>query len=111
VRCDVVPDAAYVKLWPERRLWNTRGKMTGDSRSVKCLLIILIRIYQRMLSPLLGDCCRFYPSCSNYCLQAVERYGCLKGVWMGLLRVCRCHPYHPGGVDLVPGSVHNHSES
>jgi putative membrane protein insertion efficiency factor len=66
-------------------------------------LILLIRGYRLLLSPLLGERCRFYPSCSVYCLQAVERYGCLRGVWLGLRRLVKCHPFHPGGVDPVPG--------
>jgi len=62
----------------------------------------LIRIYQLGLSPLLGARCRFYPSCSAYTLEAIERHGVPRGGWLGLRRLCRCHPWHPGGFDPVP---------
>jgi len=62
----------------------------------------LLRVYQYALSPLLGRNCRFYPSCSEYTVEAVQKYGALRGGWLGLKRVCRCHPWHPGGVDPVP---------
>jgi uncharacterized protein len=65
-------------------------------------LIGLIRLYQLVLSPLLGQRCRFYPSCSQYTLEAIERHGPVKGGWLGLRRVCRCHPLNPGGHDPVP---------
>ena len=66
------------------------------------LLVGLIRVYQLVLSPLLGQRCRFYPSCSQYTLEAIERHGPFKGSWLGLRRVCRCHPLNPGGHDPVP---------
>ena len=69
---------------------------------MKYILIILIRCYQFTLSPLLGNCCRFYPSCSAYCLESIRKYGCLRGLGLGLLRLAKCHPFHPGGVDPVP---------
>ncbi len=62
----------------------------------------IIRAYQRFISPLLGMNCRFHPSCSSYACEAVEKYGVLRGVWLSVRRVCRCHPLHPGGVDPVP---------
>jgi putative membrane protein insertion efficiency factor len=62
----------------------------------------LIRGYQLAISPWLGRNCRFYPSCSQYTLEAIERHGALKGLWLGLRRVLRCHPFHPGGHDPVP---------
>jgi len=65
-------------------------------------LLLLIRLYQRGISPLLGNNCRFHPSCSQYTYEAVERYGAAQGGWMGLRRVCRCHPWNPGGFDPVP---------
>ncbi len=67
----------------------------------KCLIVAL-RGYRYLLSPLLGPSCRFHPSCSEYALEAVERFGTLRGSWMGLRRLLRCHPWHPGGVDPVP---------
>ncbi|WP_028875237.1 membrane protein insertion efficiency factor YidD [Tepidiphilus margaritifer] len=66
------------------------------------LLIALIRGYQVAISPWLGRNCRFYPSCSQYTLEAIERHGALKGLWLGVRRVSRCHPFHPGGHDPVP---------
>ncbi len=68
------------------------------------LLRKLIRGYQLLLSPLLGSRCRFYPSCSAYALQAIELHGAFKGSWLAIKRLGRCHPYHPGGLDYVPGS-------
>lgn len=62
----------------------------------------LIRLYQRLISPLLPPSCRFTPTCSNYALQAIERYGFLRGGWLGLKRIARCHPWNPGGYDPVP---------
>jgi len=63
------------------------------------LLIGLVRLYQVFLSPLLGRHCRFHPTCSNYFIQAVEKYGPLKGSLRGLWRICRCNPFNPGGED------------
>ena len=66
------------------------------------LLILTIRAYQLLLSPWLGNNCRFYPSCSQYAVEAIDRHGPLKGVWLALRRLLRCHPWHAGGVDPVP---------
>jgi putative membrane protein insertion efficiency factor len=66
------------------------------------LAAFLIRIYQWTVSPLLGPRCRFYPSCSQYALEAVQRFGVLKGGWLAVVRVGRCHPWQPGGFDPVP---------
>jgi putative membrane protein insertion efficiency factor len=63
---------------------------------------MLIRGYQILLSPLLGANCRYYPSCSQYTLEAVELHGVLRGLWLGVRRIVRCHPFHPGGYDPVP---------
>ena len=60
-----------------------------------------LRFYKLCISPLLPSACRFYPTCSEYMLQAVGRHGALRGVWMGLKRLAKCHPFHAGGVDLV----------
>ena len=66
------------------------------------VLVFCIRCYQVLISPLLGPCCRFEPSCSCYCAEAIRKHGCLRGLWLGMLRVIRCHPFHTGGVDPVP---------
>ncbi|NLO81077.1 MAG: membrane protein insertion efficiency factor YidD [Xanthomonadaceae bacterium] len=66
------------------------------------ILIGLIRCYQWTISPLLGPCCRFYPSCSQYAIEAVRLHGSLRGSYLALRRLLRCHPWHPGGVDPVP---------
>lgn len=65
-------------------------------------LVWLIRGYQLAISPMLGNRCRFFPSCSEYSMEALEKYGLLRGVWLGLRRIGRCHPWHPGGYDPVP---------
>ncbi|MDR3416382.1 MAG: membrane protein insertion efficiency factor YidD [Nevskia sp.] len=69
---------------------------------MRWLLVGLIRIYQKLLSPLLGPRCRFHPSCSQYAIEALQRHGLFKGGWLALRRVSRCHPLHPGGEDPVP---------
>lgn len=66
------------------------------------LLLAALRGYRYLLSPLLGANCRFYPSCSHYATEAIERYGALRGIWLAVKRVGRCHPWHPGGFDPVP---------
>ncbi len=68
------------------------------------LLLKLVRGYQLLISPVLGSNCRFYPTCSSYMLQAIELHGPVRGTWLGLKRIGRCHPWHAGGVDPVPGS-------
>ena len=72
---------------------------------MRVILIALIRGYQLLLSPFLGQHCRFYPSCSQYAREAIERHGAVYGVWLAIRRVSRCHPWHPGGVDPVPEPV------
>ncbi|MEZ6125332.1 MAG: membrane protein insertion efficiency factor YidD [Planctomycetaceae bacterium] len=61
--------------------------------------ILLVRMYQIFLSPLLGRTCRFHPTCSQYFILAVQKYGLLAALWKGTCRICRCHPWHPGGCD------------
>ena len=69
---------------------------------MKPLLLLLLRSYQYVVRPLLGANCRFYPSCSDYAKEAIERHGALRGLWLSVRRVAKCHPYHPGGFDPVP---------
>lgn len=69
---------------------------------MKRLLVALLRAYQYAISPLLGRNCRYFPTCSEYAVEAVQKYGAARGGWLGLKRVCRCHPWHPGGYDPVP---------
>jgi uncharacterized protein len=66
------------------------------------LALYVIRLYQLVLAPLLGPSCRFYPSCSRYTATCVERFGAGRGIWLGARRIARCHPWHPGGLDLPP---------
>ena len=66
------------------------------------VLIGLLMIYRRLISPLLGQNCRFHPTCSRYAVDAIRAYGALGGGWMAVRRVSRCHPYHQGGLDPVP---------
>jgi len=68
---------------------------------VKFLMISLIRFYQLFISPLLGNNCRYYPTCSQYAIEAIEKKGIIKGSWMAVKRICRCHPWHDGGYDPV----------
>ena len=65
-------------------------------------LVLLLRFYRLSLSSFLGYNCRFYPSCSQYAIEAIECHGALWGTWLALRRILRCHPWHPGGVDPVP---------
>jgi len=65
-------------------------------------VLLAIRFYQRVISPAFPPSCRFFPSCSEYAYQAVQKYGTLRGSWLGLTRLLRCHPFHPGGYDPVP---------
>ena len=68
----------------------------------KSILLFLIRCYRRFISPLVPPCCRFYPTCSTYAMQAIEKYGAAKGGWLAFKRIMRCHPFHDGGYDPVP---------
>ncbi|MBM7649724.1 putative membrane protein insertion efficiency factor [Bacillus ectoiniformans] len=69
---------------------------------LKQLFIFIIRFYQKIISPLKPPTCRFYPTCSHYGLDAVKRFGAIKGGFLAIVRILKCHPFHPGGVDLVP---------
>ena len=92
-----------IRSLPERRRTERDSEMTDRAVLVKRLcqkgVIAIVRAYQWLLSPLLGDTCRFHPSCSQYCIDAIRKYGPAKGGIKSLLRILRCHPFHPGGVD------------
>ncbi len=69
---------------------------------MKLVLIALVRFYQYAISPLFGRRCRYFPTCSEYTVDAIRKYGAIKGGWLGIKRIFRCHPWHPGGYDPVP---------
>ena len=72
------------------------------SKILGYIVILPIRFYQTFISPLLPDSCRYYPTCSEYFIEAVKKYGPFKGSFLGIKRILRCHPGHPGGYDPVP---------
>ena len=69
---------------------------------MKLLVLLLLRFYRKAISPYLGNNCRFHPTCSVYAMQAIEKYGAMKGSWLAIKRIGKCHPLHPGGIDEVP---------
>ena len=69
---------------------------------VKRMFLFLIDVYRRYISPLKSPCCRYIPTCSEYAMIAIERYGAMRGGWLALKRILRCHPFHEGGYDPVP---------
>ena len=76
---------------------------------MRYVLKYLIRGYQLAISPFLGPRCRFYPSCSHYAIEAIETHGARQGCWLAMKRISRCHPWHEGGFDPVPGRCLKHS--
>ena len=83
-------NSKIARVWAVLRAWPTRAAL------------ITIATYQRVLSPLLGPRCRFEPSCSHYTATCIERFGLFSGSLLGVRRICRCHPFHPGGYDPPP---------
>ena len=71
-------------------------------RRIRQLVVGFIRLYQWIISPVLGQHCRFYPNCSTYAIQAINEYGIFYGTWLIVRRLLRCHPWHPGGIDNLP---------
>ncbi|WP_054951104.1 membrane protein insertion efficiency factor YidD [Numidum massiliense] len=69
---------------------------------MRTVMLLLINFYRKVLSPLKPPTCRFYPTCSAYAYEAIARYGAFKGGWLAFKRICKCHPFHPGGIDRVP---------
>jgi len=88
----VVPPAKSAAAWLARAVWNL-------PRNV---LILLLLAYRKVISPLYGQVCRFFPSCSAYALEAITVHGAVKGSWLAAKRLVRCHPWNAGGVDHVP---------
>jgi putative membrane protein insertion efficiency factor len=84
---------------PESAVPTTRSAL---SRGAVAALVGFVRGYQLFLSPLLGGSCRYYPTCSAYAIEAIQRHGALRGTWMAACRIGRCHPFRPGGYDPVP---------
>jgi uncharacterized protein len=77
-------------------------ELAGRPTAAARLLVVLLTGYRRFVSPVLGPHCRFYPSCSAYALRAVQVHGALRGSWLAVRRLSRCHPFHAGGLDPVP---------
>ncbi|TVQ46213.1 MAG: membrane protein insertion efficiency factor YidD [Gloeocapsa sp. DLM2.Bin57] len=69
---------------------------------MKYILILLIQFYRNFISPLFPPSCRFQPTCSQYCLEAIQEFGALRGSYLGIKRILKCHPFHPGGYDPIP---------
>lgn len=86
---------------------DTRAKKMH--KLITAPMILLLKVYQLTLSPLLGQRCRFHPSCSAYAVEALERHGAINGGWLLLKRIGRCHPWHQGGEDPVPMDVSSHA--
>jgi putative membrane protein insertion efficiency factor len=93
--------AVAAELRVRLRCWSRRAARLLR-RLPLLVLTLLVRGYQLLVSPLLGPRCRFYPSCSAYALTALQRHGALRGSWLAVRRLARCHPWNPGGVDHVP---------
>ncbi|KIL43945.1 membrane protein insertion efficiency factor YidD [Jeotgalibacillus soli] len=72
---------------------------------MKQIMLLLIRFYQKIISPITPPSCRFYPTCSHYGMEAVEKHGAIRGGFLTIKRILKCHPFHPGGVDMVPDKL------
>ena len=101
-KCDPNPAKAQLRRSP--------GAGRRRNALVRDLLVLLLRLYKRCLSPLLPPACRFYPTCSEYAAEAIAKHGALRGGVLGVKRLARCHPWHPGGVDPVPSPPKRQTE-
>jgi uncharacterized protein len=81
---------------------SRRAALYWTRLAMKWLLLGIIRIYWWTLSPIIGNVCRFHPSCSRYTAACIERFGAARGSWLGVKRIAKCHPFHPGGYDPPP---------
>ena len=92
---------------------QSTGKITPDPQASQPLSVLtlpfrlLIKVYQVVISPMLGQNCRFHPTCSCYAHQALEKHGLVAGTWLSVKRIIKCNPMHPGGFDYVPGTNDN----
>jgi putative membrane protein insertion efficiency factor len=91
--------------WPQRAL-SCAGRFLWNAP--RNILILALMLYRRLISPLYGPVCRFFPTCSAYALEAVTVYGAVKGSWLAARRLVRCHPWNAGGIDHVPAHDHGH---
>jgi uncharacterized protein len=89
-------------MWGDVQVSVGTGQEARPQSAAARVLVVLLTGYRRFVSPLLGQRCRFYPSCSAYALEAVQVHGALRGSWLAVRRLSRCHPFHPGGLDPVP---------
>ena len=80
----------------------------GGGFEMKRLLVKLVKFYQLSISPLKAPCCKYYPTCSNYAIEAIERFGAFKGFFMAIYRILRCNPFSKGGYDPVPEKKEKH---
>jgi uncharacterized protein len=87
---------------PHHDAVTARPPASTLARVPRLVLIAFVRAYQLMLSPILGGSCRYYPTCSHYAIEALERHGARRGGWLAVRRILRCHPFRPGGFDPVP---------
>ncbi len=93
---------------PQEPAAASRGRRWWHPQRWPALLLLgLVRVYQLVVSPLLGPTCRFYPSCSAYAVEALRTRGAVVGTWLTVRRLLRCHPWNPGGVDPVPPKGHS----
>lgn len=101
-KVEATQKAHYPEIKPKRLDASLRWHDSCFGVITKRLMVRVFQCYRALISPLFGNCCRFYPSCSVYAQEAIERYGCLRGMWLALKRLLKCHPGSAGGVDLVP---------